>query len=86
MVTTESRTAATTSGRSSAVTPLLISYVVSRAGDLMSIQWMSPATEWARAGCAALSEFVLYAGIAGGASLTAAARASDGLTGRPARG
>jgi hypothetical protein len=64
-----------------ALAPLLISYVVGRAGDLMSSQWMSPATEWARAGCAALSEFVLYAGIAGGASLTAAARASDGLTG-----
>jgi hypothetical protein len=64
-----------------ALAPLLISYVVSRAGDLMSSQWLSPATEWARAGCAALSEFVLYAGIAGGASLTAAARASDGLTG-----
>ncbi|HZZ54403.1 MAG TPA: DUF5941 domain-containing protein [Trebonia sp.] len=64
-----------------ALAPLLISYVVGRAGDLMSSQWVSPATEWARAGCAALSEFVLYAGIAGGASLTAAARASDGLTG-----
>lgn len=64
-----------------ALAPLLISYVVGRAGDLMSSQWMSSATEWARAGCAALSEFVLYAGIAGGASLTAAARASDGLTG-----
>ena len=69
-----------------ALAPLLIGYVVSRAGDLMSSQWMSPATEWARAGCAALSEFVLYAGIAGGASLTAAARASDGLTGPAARG
>ena len=64
-----------------ALAPLLIGYVVSRAGDLMSSQWVSPATEWARAGCAALSEFLLYAGIAGGASLTAAARASDGLTG-----
>ena len=64
-----------------ALAPLLISYVVGRAGDLMSSQWVSPATEWARAGCAALSEFVLYAGIAGGASLTAAARASAGLTG-----
>jgi Family of unknown function (DUF5941) len=64
-----------------ALAPLLIGYVVSRAGDLMSSEWVSPATEWARAGCAALSEFVLYAGIAGGASLTAAARASDGLTG-----
>lgn len=64
-----------------AFAPLLLSYIVSRAGDLMSTQWLSPATEWARAGCAALSEFVLYAGIAGGASLTAAARATDGLTG-----
>lgn len=64
-----------------ALAPLLIGYVVGRAGDLMSSQWVSPAAEWARAGCAALSEFVLYAGIAGGASLTAAARASDGLTG-----
>ena len=64
-----------------ALAPLLVSYIVSRAGDLMTSQWVSPATEWARAGCAALSEFVLYAGIAGGASLTAAARATDGLTG-----
>ena len=65
-----------------ALAPLLISYVVSRAGDLMSTgQWVSPTTEWARAGCAAFTEFVLYAGIAAGASLTAAARATDGLTG-----
>jgi Family of unknown function (DUF5941) len=66
-----------------ALAPLLISYVASRAGDLMSDRWVSPATQWARAGCAALTEFVLYAGIAGAVSLTAAARASasGGLTG-----
>jgi len=65
-----------------ALAPLLISYVISRAGDLMSSeQWVTPAAEWARAGCAAFTEFVLYAGIAAGASLTAAARASAGLTG-----
>lgn len=66
-----------------ALAPLLISYIASRAGDLMSDQWASPAVIWARAGCGALTEFVLYAGIAGGVSLTIAARASAsaGLTG-----
>lgn len=60
---------------------LLVVYVVGRAGRLMGGQWVSPATEWARAGCATLNEFVIYAAIAGGASLSAAARASAGLTG-----
>lgn len=60
---------------------LLPGYVIGRAGDLMGGQWVSPAAEWARAGCAALTEFVVYAGIAGGVSLDAAARASAGLTG-----
>jgi hypothetical protein len=60
---------------------LLAVYVVGRAGRLMGGQWVSPTTEWARAGCATLNEFVVYAAIAGGASLGAAARATDGLTG-----
>jgi predicted outer membrane lipoprotein len=59
---------------------LLASYVVGRVGYLMG-QRVSPATEWARAACGSLTEFVVYAGIAGGASLGAAARADAGLTG-----
>jgi len=64
-----------------ALVALLAAYIVGRAGNLMGGSRVSPATEWARAGCAALGEFVVYAGIAGGASLSAAARASAGLTG-----
>lgn len=60
---------------------LLAAYVVGRAGALMSGQRAAPATEWARACCAAVAEFVLYAAIAASASLTAAARAAAGLTG-----
>lgn len=60
---------------------LLATSVVARAGHLMAGQWESPAAGWARAGCATLSEFVVYAAIAGGASLGATARASGGLTG-----
>jgi hypothetical protein len=59
---------------------LLASYVVGRVGHLMG-EWISPATEWARAACGSLTEFVVYAGIAGGASLGATARADAGLTG-----
>jgi Family of unknown function (DUF5941) len=60
---------------------LLAAYVAGRAGQLMDGPGVSPATEWARAGCAALTELVVYAGIAGGASLSAAERAGAGLTG-----
>lgn len=60
---------------------LLAAYIIGRAGNLMGGARVSPATEWARAGCAALTELVIYAGIAGGASLGAAARASGGLAG-----
>jgi Family of unknown function (DUF5941) len=60
---------------------LLVSYVVGRAGYLMAGERVSPATEWARAACGALTELVVYAGIAGGASLGAAAGAGAGLTG-----
>ena len=59
---------------------LLAAYTVGRAGHLMG-ERVSPATEWARAACGSLTEFVVYAGIAGGASLGAAARADAGLTG-----
>jgi hypothetical protein len=64
-----------------ALAALLAAYIVGRAGNLMGGSRVSPATEWARAGCAALTELVVYAGIAGGASLGAAARAGAGLTG-----
>jgi len=64
-----------------ALAALLATYLVGRAGNLMGGALVSPATQWARAGCAALTEFVVYAGIAGGASLGAAARASAGLAG-----
>lgn len=60
---------------------LLATCLVGRAGNLMGGAFVAPATEWARAACAALTEFVVYAGIAAGASLSAAARADGGLAG-----
>jgi hypothetical protein len=59
---------------------LLAAYIVGRAGHLMG-EWVSPATEWARAASGSLTELAVYAGVAGGASLGAAARANAGLTG-----
>jgi hypothetical protein len=69
---------------------LLASYVSGRAARLMG-DWQAgpapregvqaPATDWARAACAILTEIAVYAGIAGGASVNAVATAGTGLTG-----
>lgn len=74
-------TAASARAEAIALAALLAAWVTGRAGRLMGGQQAAPATEWARAGCAALTELVVYAGIAGGASVGAAAAADAGLTG-----
>jgi hypothetical protein len=60
---------------------LLASFITGRAGRLMAGQEIAPATKWARAASAVLTEIVIYAGIAGGVSANAAASAGTGLTG-----
>jgi hypothetical protein len=60
---------------------LLAAFIAGRAGRLMAGDQAAPATEWGQAACAVLTELVVYAGIAGGASANAAATAGTGLTG-----
>jgi hypothetical protein len=60
---------------------LLAAFVAGRAGRLMGGSQVAPATEWGQAACAVLTELVVYAGIAGGASANAAASAGTALTG-----
>ena len=57
---------------------LLAAFVAGRAGRLMSGSQAVPATEWGQAACAVLTELVVYAGIAGGASANATASAEIG--------
>jgi hypothetical protein len=60
---------------------LAAAFVTGRAGRLMGDRPVTAATEWGQAACAFLTEVVVYAGIAGGATASAAASSGTGLTG-----
>lgn len=60
---------------------LLAAFVAGRAARLMAGPRAAPATDWGQGACAVLTELVVYAGIAGGASANAAITGGTGLTG-----
>jgi hypothetical protein len=60
---------------------LVAAFVAGRAGRLMAGTQVSPATDWGQGACALLTELVVYAGIAGGASANEAITGGTGLTG-----
>ena len=60
---------------------LLAAFVAGRAGRLMAGPQVAPATDWGQGACAVLTELVVYAGIAGGASANEAITGGTGLTG-----
>lgn len=74
-------TAISVRAEATACVALLAAFVAGRAARLMAGSRPTPATEWGQAACAVLTELVVYAGIAGGASVNAAATADTGLAG-----
>jgi hypothetical protein len=67
--------------QATACAALLAAFVAGRAARLMAGPQATPATDWGQAACAILTELVVYAGIAGGASANAAATGGTALTG-----
>ena len=74
-------TSITVHAQATAFAALAAAFVTGRAGRLMGGRPATTATEWGQAACAFLTEVVVYAGIAGGATANAAASAGTALTG-----
>src|SRR5215472_5236771 len=75
-------TSITVRAGATAFAALAAAFVTGRAGRLMGGgRPATAATEWGQAACAFLTEVVVYAGIAGGATANAAASSGTGLTG-----
>jgi Family of unknown function (DUF5941) len=65
---------------------LVAAFVAGRAGRLMGNGQLTAATDWSLGACAVLTELVVYAGIAGGASLHPANLGLSGPAGSRLRG